>query len=109
MDRELLDEKVAILLREIEPLADFEKRKRISDFISSEIVKESSAIFIDKCELTNIESDAIGTFGALGSKTIKGERLDSRNIRTIMYFRAIIACLRRLKILNRVVDVRFDE
>lgn len=110
MDRDVLEMKVAQLLRDIEKFDDQDKRKFIVDFIMAELEKEDVPFLLDKFDLTNIASDAARHWHEVPhGKRMGGLPISSGNIRTIMFVHAVVGCLRKYKILHRIVGIKYDK
>lgn len=109
MDRKNLEMQVAELLREIEKFDDQDKRKYIVDFIMREIEKDATPFYLDRHDLTNIESDAMSNWSQMRlDKPMGGIALSSSQIRTLRFLKAVVGCLRKYNVLHRIVDAKFD-
>lgn len=110
MDRNGLEEKINILLRDISNLSDQDKKKYIADFIEREICKENDTFYIDRFDLTNIQSFAADSWHSLPlDKKVNGQKLDQKGIQTLMFFRAVVGFLRGKHLLHRIVKLKFDD
>lgn len=110
MDKESLEQRISELLREIEKFNDPDKRKYLSEFIQREIEKDTTTFYIDRYDLTNIESDAISSWSQKSlNRRVGGRPLSTSQIRTLRFFQAVVSCLRKYHVLHRIVDIRFDS
>lgn len=109
MDLEALEQKILLLLRDIEKLSDVDKKNHIVRFIRNEIERETSDLYLDKNDLTNIESAAVSAWQQVPTnRYMKGQLLNANQIRLIAHIEAIVACLRRYNIVCRNVKIKYD-
>lgn len=104
-----IEDKVAALVRDIDRLSDADKRKAIVKFIEQVLLIERGTFLLDKHDLTNIHSDAVSQWHSVKPRQkIGGFELSSTDISAIMWTRGVLACLRRHKLLDKIVDFKFD-
>ena len=104
-----IEDKVATLVRDIDKLSDSDKRKSIIAFIEQVLSIERGVFLLDKYDLTNIHSDSVGQWHNIHPhQKINGFVLSPTDIQTIMWTKGVLMCLRKYKLIDKIVDFKFD-
>ena len=109
MHHDDLEQKVMILLKEIDNLSGADKKNALVRFIEQVLEIENATYLLDKYDLTNIQSDAVGEWKNIRhNRKMGGLSLSSQDIQAILWVHGVITCLRRHGLLHRPVDFKWD-